>query len=121
MRRYLLFALAQLRHLYTMMMAGQVRDARAAARGLLGPAIERIEAEYTPYLDVRESLRDTPGAPRVGMALLALGLVDRAASGDFTVGRLCPLHRAVASRALAGIVVGELGAPVLDLTRGGVA
>lgn len=38
-------ALANLRHLYQQMIAGQVADVGAAARSLLGPAIEGIEAE----------------------------------------------------------------------------
>jgi len=37
------YALAKLRHLYKQMRAGQVTDTAAAARGLLGPAIEEIE------------------------------------------------------------------------------
>jgi hypothetical protein len=38
------WALGQLRHLYTLMLNGHVRDTAEAARGLLGPAIERLEA-----------------------------------------------------------------------------
>lgn len=37
------FALAQLRHLYKQMVAGEVRDTRVAAQGLLGPALECLE------------------------------------------------------------------------------
>jgi hypothetical protein len=36
-------ALAQLRHLYDQMLRGYVKDTAEAARGLLGPAIERLE------------------------------------------------------------------------------
>ena len=36
-------AIAQLRHLYAQMLGGRVRDTAEAARGLLGPAIERLE------------------------------------------------------------------------------
>ena len=36
-------ALAQLRHLYTLMLRGDVTDCAEAARGLLGPSIEAIE------------------------------------------------------------------------------
>ena len=38
------FHLAQLRHLYAQMMAGEVLDTGRAAEGLLGPAIEAFEA-----------------------------------------------------------------------------
>ncbi len=37
------FAIAQLRHLYRQMLAGQVRNAGEAAAGLLGPSIEVLE------------------------------------------------------------------------------
>lgn len=37
------FALAQLRHLYSLMLAGHVKDTGEAARGLLGPSIEALE------------------------------------------------------------------------------
>lgn len=33
-------ALVQLRHLYSLMVAGHVKDTTKVARGLLGPAIE---------------------------------------------------------------------------------
>jgi hypothetical protein len=48
--------LAQLRHLYAQMVGGLVRDATEAARGLLGPSIERIE-------QARAALR---GEPAIG-------------------------------------------------------
>lgn len=35
--------LAQLRHLYSLMLAGNVKDCEQAAHGLLGPAIEGLE------------------------------------------------------------------------------
>jgi hypothetical protein len=38
------FALGQLRHLYSLMLAGNVTDTAEAARGLLGPAIARLES-----------------------------------------------------------------------------
>lgn len=38
------FAIAQLRHLYAQMIGGHVTDCAEAARGILGPAIERLEA-----------------------------------------------------------------------------
>jgi hypothetical protein len=37
------FALGQLRHLYEQMLNGHVRNVEAAARGLLGPSIEKLE------------------------------------------------------------------------------
>lgn len=37
------YAIGRLRHLYELMVTGYVTDAPEAARGLLGPAIERIE------------------------------------------------------------------------------
>lgn len=36
-------ALRDLRHLYEQMLDGRVTDTAEAARGLLGPAIERVE------------------------------------------------------------------------------
>lgn len=36
-------AIAQLRHLYSQMISGDVKDTAEAARGLLGPAIEALE------------------------------------------------------------------------------
>lgn len=42
------FYLAQLRHLYTMMLAGEVTDTAEAARGLLGPAIADEERAQAP-------------------------------------------------------------------------
>lgn len=43
------YALAQLRHLYHHMLNDNVRDYHAAARGLLGPSIEKLEEVLTPY------------------------------------------------------------------------
>ena len=40
------FAVAQLRHLYAMMLHGDVRDTAEAARGLLGPAIADLERAH---------------------------------------------------------------------------
>jgi hypothetical protein len=37
------FAIGQLRHLYAQMVSGGVSDTAGAARGLLGPSIERLE------------------------------------------------------------------------------
>lgn len=37
------FALAQLRHLYELMVTGCVKDTIEAAKGLLGPSIETLE------------------------------------------------------------------------------
>ena len=51
------FYLGQLRHLYTMMLAGEVTDTADAARGLLGPAIAdeeraaKVLADLGPVLD----------------------------------------------------------------------
>jgi len=39
------YALRKLRHLYEQMLDGSVKDTAQAARGLLGPAIEDLEAE----------------------------------------------------------------------------
>lgn len=43
-------AVGQLRHLYKLMVSGHVIDTAEAARGLLGPNIERLEN----YLDRQE-------------------------------------------------------------------
>lgn len=37
-------AIGQLRHLYSLMVSGHVKNAAEAARGLLGPSIERLES-----------------------------------------------------------------------------
>lgn len=42
------FALAQLRHLYKQLLEGHVVNQRAAAKHLLGPAVERLEKALTP-------------------------------------------------------------------------
>ena len=42
------YALGQLRHLYQLMVSGHVTDTAEAARGLLGPAIEELEAACAP-------------------------------------------------------------------------
>lgn len=46
-------AIAQLRHLYKQMIAGEVRDTAQAARGLLGPAIVKLE-----HAGAKEELKD---------------------------------------------------------------
>lgn len=43
MKRDRAWAVGQLRHLYKQMLEGAVSDQAAAARGLLGPAIEKLE------------------------------------------------------------------------------
>lgn len=65
-------ALAQLRHLYAQMLAGEVIDTAEAARGLLGPAIERLEVQQHETAAEFERLRTElfgpemwPGGPRV--------------------------------------------------------
>ncbi len=49
-------ALAQLRHLYAQMLSGDVRDTAEAARGLLGPAIERIEVSAAEFRALHEAV-----------------------------------------------------------------
>lgn len=54
------FHLAQLRHLYSHMVNGRVKNTTEAARGLLGPAIEEFEqhqAELEALRAERDALR----------------------------------------------------------------
>lgn len=53
-------AIAQLRHLYSLMINGHVTDTSEAARGLLGPAIETLEGYMwrdNPNLDMPSCIR----------------------------------------------------------------
>lgn len=53
------FAIAQLRHAYKNALDGQIGDQRAFARGLLGPAIERVE-EHKAAHDALAARAGTP-------------------------------------------------------------
>lgn len=57
------FAIAQLRHLYEQLLRGAVGDQAQAARGLLGPAIEALEAtsEAVVSIPIRPSENARPG------------------------------------------------------------
>lgn len=58
-------SLRDLRHLYEQMIAGHVTDTASAARGLLGPAIERIERSQRPRRgDFMAAIRDLRGSLR---------------------------------------------------------
>jgi hypothetical protein len=48
------FAVGQLRHLFRLMLDGHVKNAAEAARGLLGPVIERLEPLASALAAVKE-------------------------------------------------------------------
>lgn len=49
------FVMGQLRHLYSLMLAGHVKDTAEAARGLLGPSIAALEQGPTTSDDVERA------------------------------------------------------------------
>lgn len=69
------WAVGQLRHLYKQMLSGSVRDTAQAARGLLGPAIEKLEPLTTP-----RSAPVTDAADSAGLPPEVLSVVERAAA-----------------------------------------
>lgn len=80
------FALAQLRHLYSLMLAGHVKDTAEAARGLLGPSIEALEkAALSSVPEDVERLVETIGA---GISPLAIDNLETVKSARHALSRL---------------------------------
>jgi hypothetical protein len=61
------WAVGQLRHLYKHMLSGNVKDTAEAARGLLGPAIEKLE----PFNDIEAALTNEKARAEKAEAELA--------------------------------------------------
>lgn len=66
--------LAQLRHLYRMMLDGDVKDTRMAALGILGPSIVRLEGHSRRLSRIDQGILDA--APKTGTHLDCTELHD---------------------------------------------
>ncbi len=62
------FAAAQTRHLFQQMIAGQIKHQEFAAKGLLGPVIERLENMDRQMTALRELAKTDPAAAGEALA-----------------------------------------------------
>lgn len=62
------FAAAQGRHLYAQMISGQIRHQEFAAKGLLGPVIERLEEMNRQLQALKDLAQSDPAAAGAALA-----------------------------------------------------